>query len=342
MNKVINRVKQIGLIFLSVLLVTGLTACGIGNKWVFSINGEKLSYKDITAVGLIFAKEYNLADASLLQEKYEGSETYGDYYKKQFEEEILKTLLFYNEAKANGIKLSKEESRRVEDYAENLVEDFGRDYLKEKKITRSDFEKIYEMRLLGDSYIKDISKDDTGSEKDSEDTLRYIKVFQVLFPTVELDDNGMVQSDQDGKTRKLSEAEIEEKKNAALEFHQKVQDGGDMEALLQGYDRAVTGMEQYLKYSDLSVEYKKEIDALSEGDISDVITADYGYCVVKLLESDAKEYGKMLSSDEEMEAQRSKAEEERDRLYGIYIENNKKYMNQKRWEQIEMEQYIKE
>lgn len=345
-----NRKKQILFIMFSVIFAAGVSACGKENKQVFSVSGETLSYREVTAFGLVYTKERNIVDKELLAEQYEGKQTYEDYYKEQFEEDIIETLLLVKEAKNQKVKLSEEKQQQIKDYASSLKEEVGEAFLERLGIEITDLEKIYELKLLGESYIRNISdeeaSDGEGHEKDGQQTQtresdRYIKVYQVTFRTAEVDENGMVKSDQDGNIIKLESSEVAKKKQEADEFVEKLQAGEDMEALLKNYDSRVTGMEQYFKYNDLTPEYKKAVDNLKEGQTSGVISSIYGYYVIKLLDTDATELSETLSQHANRVEEQDRTDAELERLYSMYIGNDTEYKDQELWDGFQIQQFVK-
>lgn len=323
---------------LCICLVTGLTACGKGKKWLFSLDGEKLYDKDVMIYGLDFAKDYNISKDGSLDELYENGMTYEDYYKEQLEEEILSTVLLYKEAKAEKFKLPKDEKKQIQEQTDKFIETYGEDWLKEQKISVDDVEKVYEMKILGNAYLESIS--DKSSE-DNKETARYINVFQVTFLTVELDEDGMMKTDENGKALKLSSDEIAEKKTQAEEFAGKVQGGEAIETLVKDYDKTVTGMEKYLKYVDLSENYKKAVDSLSEGDVSGVIESEYGYLVIKLLEADSKAHAEVISDYEIKTSNSEKKAELFEKLYNKYLKDDLNYKNTEKWEKVEISSFVR-
>lgn len=333
-----NRKKQILFSFLCIGLLVCLNACEKGNKWVFSLNGEKLYDKDITVFGLIYAKEYNIENTDKLKKTYEGNETYEEYYKSQLEDEIISTVLLYGRAKENNCKLTKEEEKEISQNAEELINAYGKEWIETKDITHSDIEKIYKMKFLGNSYIDSLTEEE--DEDAQKENTRYIKVYQVTFPTVLLDENGMIQSAQDGTVQKQSEAEIAEKQSEAETFAEKARSGEDMKELVKDYDDTVTGVEKTLKYEDLDSEYKKAVDKISEGESSDVISSEYGYYVIKLMDADDIEYEESISGYEAAKASQDKQDEVLKELYDTYIGDDKDYKNSKRWDEIEIISFL--
>lgn len=349
-KSVMNRKKPILLIIFSMIFVAGLSACGKENKQVFSVNGETLSYREVAAFGLVYTKERNIVDKEMLEKQYEGKQTYGDYYMNQFEEDIVETLLLAKVAKDEKIKLSDEEKQQVKDNAASIEKECGEAFLEGLEVKTADLEKIYELKFLADSYMRNISKGedaDGGADESDEQQIenseqdRYIKVFQVTFRTAEVDENGLVKTDQDGNIIKVEPSEVAKKKQEADEFVEKLQAGEDMEALLKNYDSRVTGMEQYFKYNDLAPEYKKAVDNLKEGQTSGVISSIYGYYIIKLLDEDASDLSETLSQHADRVEEQGRTNAELERLYSMYIGNDTDYKEQELWDSFQIQQFVK-
>ena len=334
-----NKNKRILLSVICAGLVMCLSACGIGKKWIFSLNGEKIYNKDVMVFGLIYAKEYNIEYTDELQEIYEGNETYEEYYKNELEEEILSTVLLYSEAEKSNWELTKEEKKEISEKVEELVNEYGTEWLKDRKISDSDIEKIYEMKFLGDSYVESLTKEE--EEEASAEKSRYIRVYQVTFPTVLLDEEGMIQSNQDGTVQRKSEEEMEKIKLQAEEFAEKVKSGEAIEKLVKEYDSTVTGVEKTMKYEDLDAEYKQAVDRLSMGDCSEVISAEYGYYVVKLLKDEDEDYAQAISDYEAITIVNDKRDEMVEELYDTYIKEEKDYKNSERWKEVSISSFLK-
>ncbi len=332
--------KRIALSCLCIALLCGLCACS-KQDWIFSLNGEMLYEKDVTIFGYIYAVEYNLHDKEQLDAIYEGTTTYGAYCKEQLEEDIILTVLLYKEAKKEKVKLSKEDETQLAVNVDKVLECFGEESLEEEGISKSDIEAVYEMKMLGAAYLSTLSNGENETEDEEEpNSERYVKVFQVTFPTVALDEEGMVQSDNDGSLKQLSTAEVTQKQQEAETFAEAAKQGEDMKELLKDYDVTVTGIEKYMKYEDMEQAYKTAVDEMSVGEVSDVIRSDYGFYVVRLLEKEDVTYSQMM----ERHATESKAlnakKEWIEKLYAEYAEANKEYKNAEVWKAITMEQFI--
>ena len=336
-NKQIKKILGIGL---SMVLALGLCACGENNKWIFSLNEEKLYEKDVAAFAYIYMADHNIRDTELFEDVYEDGKTYEEYYKQELEQDIIDTVLLYKEAKANDIKLSKEDKEQLETSVANLLQKYDEEYLKKDDVAKSDIKDVYEMKLLGENYMQSLAGNGE-QEEEAEQEERYIKVYQITFPTVELDDDGMIQSGEDGKPQRIASVKASELEEQALHFVEQAQAGEDMDKLLADCDDTVTGIEKYLKYQDLELEYRKAVDGLSKGDVSGVIESNYGYYVIQLLDEDDKDYAKTISGYEEESEVVSVQEEELSRLYSEYAEANKEYKNAQLWDVVNLADYLK-
>lgn len=341
MRKMWKCVLTVGL---CLVIALGLAACGKSEEWIFSLNGEMLYDKDVAVFAYIHIMEYNVNDMEQLDEVYEDTMTYGEYYKQQLEEDIVTTVLLYKEAKKNKIKLTNAEEEEIKVRTDKVLERFGEKVLEGRDISESDIENIYEMKLLGDAYLNSLfavgQGENTSSGSAYRETERYVRVYQVTFPTVQLDENGMVQSDTEGNLKKISATEIAEKKQEASVFAESAKQGENMETLLQDCDAMVTGIEKYLKYEDLESKYRLAVDQLSVGEVSDVIESDYGFYVIRLLEKTDKDYAETIKQHEEQSADVSVKETEVERLYSDYAQPNREYKNISAWNSIDMKNYI--
>ena len=336
-------VKKIGVFSLCLIMLLSLCACD-KKEWIFSLNGEELYEKDVAAFGYIYTMEYNIKDEEQLDELYSDTTTYGEYYKEQLEDDILSTVLLCKVAEENGVKLSDEAKSQIETHTARVLERFGKDALEETGVSESDIEQVYKMKMLGEAYLDALTDEESDVEEENpkeEVNPRYIKVYQVTFPTVQMDEDGMVQSDTEGNLKKLSPMEISERKQQATEFAEKAQLGEDMETLLKDCETIVSGIEKYLKYSDLEPAYQAAIDGMSDGEVSGVIESDYGFYVIRLLAADDTEYASVVEYHEKESAVLSAKEELLNELYTEYGSANKEYKNADKWNTIEMKDFLR-
>lgn len=360
--------KGITFIFIFILMLN-LTACGSKSSAIFTLNGEQLGLKEVDGMGYIYAFEHSLVESERLQDFFENGETYEEHYKKELEQEIILTTLLYKEAEEKGQKLSSEQKQTAREKAEALVQRFGKGRLQTRDLTEVDIEKLYEWKVLGEAYagltddvitdhedeagddsakndgnneLEDVSGDSLPEQAASDETenVRYIRVLQVTFSTALLSEDGMVQTEVDGTLKQISSAEMMRMRQAAEDFSEQAKNGEDIDSLLQAAPEGTTSSERTLKYDDLSSEYQNAVRNLSVGGISGVISGDYGYYVVKLLDGDEIEHAKLMEQHEIRKKNQVDRQKLFDDLFGTYVGNNKEYRNDAEWDKIIMDIYL--
>lgn len=348
-----RKITRLTSFCLCMMLIFTLCSCDTSDIWVFSLNGEKLYEKEVAAFAFVYATERNIRDNGQLEEIYADSKTYEEFYKDELEEEIVSSTLLYKEAQENKLKLSNEEKKQIETSVNSVVTRYGEDVLEKHEVSTADIEKVCEMRMLGDAYLKGLSNGEIDNTKEKEsqqkkdepdsETMssnRYIEVYQVTFPTIELDDSGIVKTDAEGKLKKLPATEIAAKKEDAAVFAESVKQGESMEKLLETCEKDVLGVTKHLKYEDLEKEYKAAVDKMTVGDVSDVVESDYGYCVFKLVKDEDAEYANTMDNyQQEMDILEVESEE-LERLRSEYAQENRGYKNTSLWETIRVKDYI--
>ena len=366
-----KTVERISVLFMAVLLIAGLTACGKKSDVIYTLNGTTIDKKDVDIFGFIYVMEHSLVDSDKLNDIYDEGETYSEHYKNDLEKEIVLSVLLSKEADDNKVVLSSEDKEEAETKTEQLLSKFGESAFKEKNITKNDILKIYEMKLRANSYAGSIGDEysdvldkasddnesqggnesddvaDNGSEEndngisvDINEDDRYIRVFQVTFPTVILDDSGMIKTDKNGELIRISSEEIDEMKSAAEQFSENVRAGEDIEVLLKNEPVNVKGVERTLKYSDLSKEYKSAVDSLSKNEVSTVISGEYGYYVVKLLEENDEEHAENIKNYEKQVIVRNAKNELYEKLLNTYVGSDKGYRKDELWNEISIRTYM--
>lgn len=324
-------------------LVLMMTACGTGKQWIFSLNGEKLYNKDVDAYGYVYVMDHNIANDGQMDTSYDEKDTYAEHYKKELEDELLSNVLLRQAAQDDKIRLSAKEKKECKKKAEALVNAYGEERLKQKNLTREDIQNVYEAQRLAEDYVTAKGQDDSVSQdaEDDQEKERYVAVYQILFPTVQLDDDGFVISDGEGRQVEVSAEEKSQQKERAEELYSKVSDGEDIETAWKAFSSYATGNKTSYLYRDLDDGYKKQVDVLSEGQISEVFEGRYGYYIVRLDQKEDTEYSDRITNYENQEAIQNFRKELISDLYTRYVGNDKGYRNDKRWEGVSILEYLK-
>ena len=355
-------IKRLSVMFLIGLLMFTLTGCGKKSDTVFTLNGVEVDKKEVDIYGFIYTMEHSVVSAEQLNDVYEDGETYSEHYKDDLEKDIILSVLLNKEADNDKQLLSKEDKERAAERAEALIEKYGEDRLKELGIGKNDIEKVYEVKLRSNSYASSIgveiddslvygedgdenSEESSGNSEENDKKAqgddRYIRVFQITFPTVIYDESGMIKTDKDGQVLKVSSDEIESMRQSAQDFLSKVKDGSDENELLKDEPVNVTGVGRVLKYEDISDEYRNAVKDLKPGEFSEVINGEYGYYVVKLLDPDDDEHADAIKEYEVQKETASQRQKLYDKLFDSYVGNDKNYRNDELWDGVLIENYLK-
>lgn len=335
-----SKFRRIGGIVTVLFLVANMTACGNGTRWIFSLNGEKLYHTQLDAFGFVYAMDHNITNDGQMEEVYEDGDTYAQHYKKELEDSILSSVLLQQKANDAGIQLSKDQKKECKKKAETLVDAYGKERLQDKKVEQNDIQKVYETIRMGELYVESVTQDEDTPDDSAEKDNQYVTVYEVLFPTVMFDKDGMVLSDADGNAKQMSASEKEEQYNRAQEMVQKVTDGEEPDQAAASYGDSVTAAKKHLKYADLNTQYQKALDDLNENEVSSVFEGTYGYYVVQLLDKDAVEYEEQVTGYEKQAKSQDARKEIVDQLYDSYVGTDKNYRNDKRWEMIAITDYL--
>lgn len=328
--------KQVTALLL--ILVTGISliGCGKDKNSLFHICGQDLSYEETLVFGYIYGMTYNLKASDSFDTIYEGEQNYGTYCKGQIQQDIVDTMLLYHESKEKNLTLSSDEKKKVSDDVSKLIAYYGEAVFEAAGIKEKDIEAVCKMKALANQYVASYLE----AEENNEETQRYVKVYQVTFLTAKLDGNGNYSLDDEGNVVMMDNTFISNQKQEAEMFATRVREGEDIKALVKEYDTSVNGVEKYLKYDDLSGEYKKIIDGLSVGETSQSFSFDYGYYVVKLLAADGDEYADAVADHDKATKNDKKRNEELQRLKEKYIGTSDDY-KEKEWDDIRIETFVK-
>lgn len=319
-------------------LVLSLSGCKKKEEVsMLSVGEQKMSYEEVLAYGYIFAHEHNINNVADLQSVYEDDETYAQLYKQQMKDEMIDMLLLCEQASEDKLKLSKDDKLEAKEKTQMMLDTYGDNYFESVGVEASDLEAVYNRKSLAANYEEWF----TGGKEDNQDIPRYIKVFQITFQTVLTDEMGNVMTDESGTAQQKSSEKIEEYRQLASDFVENTPSLDDAKKALNEYDSDVFGAEKYLKYDDLSVEYKRAVAGLSVGDFSEPFEGPYGIYVVVMMENDAKEYAAKITDHEVVNQHSERMEEQLSKLQTQYIGGASDCMNADLWKDISMEQFVR-
>lgn len=210
-------------------------------------------------------------------------------------EQIKLEVVEYLLAKiTDGIEVKDEDLEEAKSKADSLYEFYGEEFLSQYGIDYDCVKDLYERQVyisaLKDKALADMTQTYTETYTEKYKDMKYHSVYFAFFPTIQYDEDGKAVEDEEGNTVAVTDDEKEEQLTKANELCDRAKAGETLEDLVKEYKiEDYSGIER-----DYEGAYSEELNAvlskLAEGDISDVVTTDAGYMVVRMDNTDDKEY----------------------------------------------------
>lgn len=323
------KIRKLTAIILSVILCTGLmlSGCGKGSGtggksnqnaaggknpssvWVLRVDDNDVYLNEVNAYALSFMEGLGVeADTDMSAYYSETYPTLDDAFKAQLLVQIRQVKILYNKAVEKGLVLSTEEETNVNDLVDSFYDRHDASEIMDKYgIDRDIIVKIYsEMQL-----IKQL---ETTIEEEAEvDNKDYGTFYDFVFLTIELDNNGNGVLDTDGKYVELSQEEKQEQKRKAEEVLERLQQGEDPESLIKEYDLSATSGIMHATSNSL-----KDTYGLKDGEISKIITNDFGYTIVQMISVVDADYTEQVNSYSESIAKSDAIDNQENEWFNSY------------------------
>lgn len=298
-----------------ILAVLGLSGCGrtrvvfttgLSDKEVFRIGDEVCTLPEMMVYLTNVQNEYEKVYGDKIWESSHNGVTLEDNIKDTVLERITRIKTMYLLAKDQGVELTVEEEKKVEEAGGKYYASLSKEEVEALSVNQSLICQMYREYALAEKVYNQIIQD--INPEISDDEARRITVEQIVIPY-----------DSQEDAYKL-----------AVEIWQAALDGTQsFEELAETYNQAE---ELTISFGKGEVEEALENAGfnLDTGGISQVIEASGGYHLMKCIST---------FNREETDANKVKIVEKRrkeafDQVYDSFVENLASQMNEKIWEQI--------
>lgn len=302
---------------------------------VFTIGTEKVYQDEVNLCIIQNTIDLGVTAEHLNSATADDGTVAADYYKQQILDMIMDYKLEYIIAKEQGIALTEEEEKEVLlDVVEYMSRVDAR-VLNQWGITQELIEEVYTQRYLAykleESVTKDVSTDD----------LTYCTIYLMLFPKVEMTEDGNYATQEDGETPiMLSEEDILQRKEDAEHALEELKEGADVAEVAKKYKVEKYSGEESNTPESFGEPFSEYATTLKEGEYSPLIEVESCYAIMKMMtvnnEKLADEIRKYYQSDLEGEALEEKRAEWRQQLG---IEKEPVFEGQT-WEKISLYDYV--
>lgn len=283
-SRVINKIKKyIGLPVLLVLEVLLLCACekngpmvvlttGFDEDVVFNIEDRSCKKAEVM---VYLVNTENMYD-EIFGEKI-WKVPYGDKdVEKQYKESILarlaqiKAMNIY--AEREGISLPETDEKDVEAAAREYYSSLSNEEINYMGVSLELIENMYREYAIANRLYESITE--KVNPEISDDEARTVTVRSILIKTYSIN--------SDGKRIEYDETAKQDAYNRALQIHARIVEGEEFEILAADYNEDEKSLYSFSR-GVMPKEIEEAAFNMSENEVSDVITTEYGYHIIKCI-----------------------------------------------------------
>lgn len=301
LNKNPDKKRMVPILVLCVIVVLALLVSGL---WLLSQKDKAPGDTIVMKVGTqqVYLDEVNLyclENVSQLKITTDQLDTVtaGDgtaapeYYKQEILDLILDNKVTYMKAVDEGVTLTEEEEKTIKSDVVNYMSTINGSITKKFGITMDTVLKSYEERYIVKKYGEELLSDVEVEEQ------KYCTIYMLLFPKVEVDENGNYVKGSDGKSAVLlSEDEIKEKKADADAALIELKDGAAIEAVAKKYGVDLVSGEESNLVGSFGEPFDRYAGSLKKGELSPVLEIESCFAILQMVEENNEALAEQITS----------------------------------------------
>lgn len=210
---------------------------------------------------------------------------------EQMKAEIVQYLLA---TMTDGIEVTEQATQASEASCASMYNFFGEEFLAKYGIDRACLEELFERQAyisaLKDKAIADMQETYREQYEKEYGKLKFHSMYYALFPGIKYDEEGNPVKNEDGSYVALGKEEMKQQLAKATDLMERAQAGEKMEDLVEEYQIAAYSGNERNYEGAYAKELNDVVASLSENEISDVVTTDAGYMVVRMDKENDTEY----------------------------------------------------
>lgn len=330
---------------LVVLVVLIVAAFGL---WKLSGESDKPSQMLVFTVGTeeVYQDEINLCilqnmialgvDTEHLDtKKTEDGTPAAEHYKQQILEVIMDYKVECMIAKEQGITLTDEEEKEVLlDVVEYMSQVDAR-LLNHWGITQDLMEDVYRQRYLAHKL------EETVRKEVEVDNVQYSTIYLMLFPKVEMNEDGSYVTEEDGETPvMLSDSAIKQRKEDADKALAELQDGADVVEVAKKYGVDSYSGEESNTPDSFGEPFSDCVKQLKQGEYSSVIDIQSAYAIVKMIEKNNEKLASEIREHYQTDLEKEAIEKNKVKWYEKLGIGSEPVFEGKLWENISLYDYV--
>ncbi len=208
-------------------------------------------------------------------------------YKDQTLALARETKILYDVALHNDVELNDDDIAARDKLINSFKSVVPEEVFEKYGISDETIEKVFTERTYVEKFendIKnqmgqDITKDLTDGFKD----FNFQKLYYMVFPTIEVDDDGNPATDADGNYIEASDDKKEEAKENAQNAAAEINSGKDCKEVAESYGVSTFCSEMNGYVGAYSDEMNEALDKISAGECTDIIDSEVGYVIIAVI-----------------------------------------------------------
>lgn len=302
---------------------------------VFTVGTEKVYLDEVNFCILQNLQNKELTAGDLQKETTNDGQTSETSYKQTILEWIMDYKVEYMVAKEQGIILTKEEEEKVQkdvlmclnQIDARLLNRFGI----ERRVIEDVYTQCYIAQKLEEEATKDVKVDDQ----------KYCTIYIMLFPIIEMQDDGNYATGEDGVTPiLLSENEIQKRKADAENALVELRDGMDPDEVAKKYGVANYSAEESNLTESFEEPFSQYAENLKAGECSPVIEIASCYGIVKMIEENNEELAEQIMGYYQADLEKEILQEQRIKWYEQMGVGQIPEFKGKTWDKISLYDFV--
>ena len=339
-----KRVENIITVFV-VIIVLIVAALGL---WKLSGEDQKPSKVHVFTVGTekVYQDEVNLCiiqntiDLGVSADHLdtataEDGTLAADYYKQQILDVIMDYKVEYMIAKEQGLTLTEQEEKEV---LLDVVDYMGKvdaRVLNQWGVTKELIEKVYKQRYLARKLETQVLEDVDVDE------VTYCTVYLMLFPKLEMNEDGSYMTQEDGETPvMLSEDEIAQRKKDADAALKELKAGGEPAEIAKKYGVEAYSSEENNTPETFGEPFSEYAKKLKNGECTPVLDIESCYAIMQMVNTNNEQIANEIQEYYQADMKAQALEEKRAEWYTQLGVGKEPIFEGKIWEKISLYDYV--
>lgn len=333
---------------ITVVVVLAVSVIAFWGLWKFSGEDEKPSNQLAFTVGTeeVYMDEVNLCilqntvDLGVNAEHLDSATAKdgtlaSDYYKQEILDMIMDYKVEYLIAKEQGITLTEEEEKEVLLDVVEYMSKANASTLNRWGVKQELVEEVYKQRYLAHKLEGTVTADVSAED------LTYCTIYLMLFPKVEMDEEGNYVTEEDGETPiMLSDTAIAQRKKEAENALAELNEGVDATEVAKKYGVELYSGQESNTPDSFGEPFSDYAKKLKDGECSPLIDIASCYAIVQMVEDNNEQLADQIREYYQADLEGDAIKEQRVKWCEQLGVGEKPVFEGKVWENISLYDYV--